>query len=358
MAKVLLNLLGAGSAQLSGIAMYTANVYAALLNRRRHDYVLLTSWKPEWLEPHLPLDGVTIVRGKATPSEKLQYWFETAQVSVVAAQQKADTVFTPWPLAPIAGGRKRVLVLHDLYRRTHPELHKWHYQLAWNTYFPLSVAASSQVVCVSDATANEFRRLYPDAAGKAVTIGEASTIRATPLVERPMPGRYGLCVSSNMATKNLPRLIEAAELMRQRGLDIPIVWIGKDNGDAVRDELARYPELKSFILPGRVDEQQLATWYAHADFYVAPSLTEGFCLPVVEAQKFGVPVVCSDIEVLREVGGQGARFFDPLNPQAIADAISAVSTDRAEHARLSGLARSNATRFSWDDAAAKLETLF
>lgn len=358
MARVLLNLLGAGSEQLSGIGMYTASVYAALLERGRHDYVLLTSWKQSWLERHLPLDRVTIVRGKATPSEKLQYWFETAQVSFTASRQSIDTVFTPWPLAPIAGGRKRILVLHDLYRRTHPELHSWHYQLGWNLYFPMSVAASSQVVCVSDATAAEFRRYYPGAAGKAVTVLEASTIRAVPSPQRPLPGRYGLCVSSNMTTKNLPRLIEAAELLRQRGQEIPIVWIGKDNGGAVHDSLARFPELESFILPGRVDEQQLATWYAHADFYVAPSLTEGFCLPVVEAQKFGVPVVCSDIDVLREVAGQGARFFDPLNPQVIADTIAGVTTDRAAHAQLSELARANAARFSWDKTAAELEQLF
>jgi glycosyltransferase involved in cell wall biosynthesis len=358
MARVLLNLLGAGAAQLSGIGMYTASIYAELLNRGRHDYVLLTSWKQPWLERHLPLDRVTIVRGKATPSEKLQYWLETAQVSFVARQRHIDTVFTPWPLAPIAGGRKRILVLHDLYRRTHPELHNWHYQLAWNTYFPLSVAASSHVVCVSEATASEFRRHYPRAGNKAITIGEASTILATPSVERPMLRRYGLCVSSNMTTKNLPRLIEAAELLRRRGVEIPIVWIGKDKGDVVRQSMARFPELKDFILPGWVDEQQLATWYAHADFYVAPSLTEGFCLPVVEAQKFGVPVICSDIDVLREVAGQGARFFDPLKPAAIADAVAVVATDRAEHDRLSVLARSNAARFSWAAAAAKLEALF
>ena len=43
MARVLLNLLGAGSENLSGIGMYTASIYAALLKRRRHDYVLITS---------------------------------------------------------------------------------------------------------------------------------------------------------------------------------------------------------------------------------------------------------------------------------------------------------------------------
>ena len=52
------------------------------------------------------------------------------------------------------------------------------------------------------------------------------------------------------------------------------------------------------------------------------------------------------------------RFFDPLDPVSIADGIAAVSTDRAERARLSALASANAARFSWDAAAEKLEQLF
>lgn len=358
MARVLLNLLGAGSEQLTGIGMYAASIYDALLRRSRHDYTLVTSWKPEWLERHLPLAAVKAVRGRATRSEKLQFWYEAAQVARVAGELHADTVFTPWPFAPIAGGKKRVLVLHDLYRVTHPALHNWHYRLAWNTYFPLSVVASSQVVCVSEATASLFRQHYPRAANKAVVVGEASTIRATPLPERPMSQPYGLCVSSNAETKNLPRLIEAAELLRQRGIEMPLVWIGRDDDDAVRRSLARFPALKTFLLPGRADEQSLATWYAHADFYVAPSLTEGFCLPVIEAQKFSVPVVCSAIDVLHEVAGDGALFFDPLNPASIADAIAAIHLDRATHDRVGARARANAERFSWEAAAAKLEDLF
>ena len=43
---------------------------------------------------------------------------------------------------------------------------------------------------------------------------------------------------------------------------------------------------------------------------------------------------------------------------SIADGIAAVSTDRAERARLSALASANAGRFSWDAAAEKLEQLF
>lgn len=52
---------------------------------------------------------------------------------------------------------------------------------------------------------------------------------------------------------------------------------------------------------------------------------EGFCLPVLEGQRFGVPVVCSDIPVLREVAGKGARFFDPRDSSDMASAIRDVS---------------------------------
>jgi glycosyltransferase involved in cell wall biosynthesis len=357
--KVLLNLLGGDPDHLSGISVYAVRTMEALLRRRAHDYALVSSWPVARLKELLPLEGVEIVRGWVPHSEKLNYPVQAIQVWQAAARTGAEVVFTPWPFASPIGGRRRVLVLHDIYRRTHPELYPWHYLLAWNLFFPLSVATSRHVVTVSDATADEFRRLYPGAADKAVTVHEASTIVATPRVERPYPGRYGLTVSTTAPTKNILRLIEALERLRLAGGEqVPVLWIGKDHDDVVKTALARYPDLKSFIPLGRVDEETLATYYAHADFYVAASLTEGFCLPIVEAQKYGVPVVCSDIPVFREVAGAGASFFDPLDVASIATAIGEIGTDRGLHDRLSAAASANAARFSWDKAAAELEAMF
>ena len=52
-----------------------------------------------------------------------------------------------------------------------------------------------------------------------------------------------------------------------------------------------------------------------------PTLAEGFGLPVVEAMARGVPVACSDIPVLHEVGGSAVRYFDPHDPDDAAQAI-------------------------------------
>jgi glycosyltransferase involved in cell wall biosynthesis len=53
-----------------------------------------------------------------------------------------------------------------------------------------------------------------------------------------------------------------------------------------------------------------------------PSLAEGFGLPAVEAAARGVPVICSDLPVFREVMGDHATFLDPRDPEAWAGAVS------------------------------------
>jgi len=54
------------------------------------------------------------------------------------------------------------------------------------------------------------------------------------------------------------------------------------------------------------------------------SVAEGFGLPLVEAALRGVPVIASDIAVFREVGGDGARYFDLLDSASLAAAIEDV----------------------------------
>lgn len=357
MARVLINFLGGNPDHLSGIAIYALRQIEALLQRNRHDYTILTSWPRGRLAEHLPLEGVQIIHGRSHGSEKVQYLLENWQVWRAAHRSQAHTVFTPWPFGPGFGGRKRILVLHDLYRVTHPELHNWHYRLGWNLLFPFSVRRSTTVVTVSDTTRHLFETHYPWAAGKAQTVLEASTLRAPPLVDRPLPQPYALVVSTPAVTKNLARLISALAKLEAEGRGIDVVWIGKDDG-SVKAALAAHPALTRFHMPGRVDDATLATWYAHADFYIAPSLTEGFCLPVVEAQKHGVPVVCSDIEVLREVAGDGALFFDPLDVDDMATTIACIADDRALRGELAAAALINSQRFSWDRSAAELEAVF
>ncbi len=102
---------------------------------------------------------------------------------------------------------------------------------------------------------------------------------------------------------------------------------------------------------GRVSDEDLQAEYRHAEFFIFPSLMEGFGLPLLEAQLNGCPVLCSDIPAFREVAGNAAVYFDPRLSESLVAAVAGFmqSTDSQD---LRALGYANATRYDWDRTAA------
>ena len=65
----------------------------------------------------------------------------------------------------------------------------------------------------------------------------------------------------------------------------------------------------------------------------------------------GIPVACSDIPPLREVAGDAALFFDPLDEDAISIALDRIVTDAPLRAQLSQAGPKRAGLFTWERAA-------
>ena len=62
---------------------------------------------------------------------------------------------------------------------------------------------------------------------------------------------------------------------------------------------------------GSVDDRELPRYYQAADLLVMPSLHEGFCVPVIEAQASGLPVVAARATALPETAGDAGLTFRP-----------------------------------------------
>jgi glycosyltransferase involved in cell wall biosynthesis len=95
---------------------------------------------------------------------------------------------------------------------------------------------------------------------------------------------------------------------------------------------------------------------------VLTSEREGFGLPLIEAMACGTPVVATDLEVLREVGGPAIEYCAPGDVPQWCERITAVLTERQKSAEAwgcrvsAGLARAQA--FSWTRFAATLVRVY
>ena len=103
---------------------------------------------------------------------------------------------------------------------------------------------------------------------------------------------------------------------------------------------------------GHVTLDELVDLYRSAAALVYPSLYEGFGIPCVEAMACGCPVAASDVASIPEVCGDAAVYFDPFDPESIAEGIRAV-LDRPPSG---GIER--AARFTWDECARRHDEVY
>jgi glycosyltransferase involved in cell wall biosynthesis len=104
------------------------------------------------------------------------------------------------------------------------------------------------------------------------------------------------------------------------------------------------------VITGYVPDEDVMPLIAGAAGFAFPSLYEGFGLPILDAQRAGVPIAASTAASVPEVAGDGALYFDPLNVPAIADALKRVA-DPAVARELKEKGTRNNARFTWSASA-------
>lgn len=103
---------------------------------------------------------------------------------------------------------------------------------------------------------------------------------------------------------------------------------------------------------GTSDKDYAALLADHA-LLVTASRVEGYGLPIAEAMTLGVPSVISDIPIFREVGGEGALYFDPTSADDFVSKITHASQADV-YTQLSSAAKDINKKFSWDESAKRL----
>jgi len=110
---------------------------------------------------------------------------------------------------------------------------------------------------------------------------------------------------------------------------------------------------------GAVPYDSIESIYKRSDIFVFPSLVESFGHPLAEAMASGLPVIASDIPIHREICGDSAIYFDPLDVDGFAKQILRLCEDRALRSELGRRGMDRAHRkFDWENHVDRLAHLF
>ncbi len=139
-------------------------------------------------------------------------------------------------------------------------------------------------------------------------------------------GTTMLTVSSTAKHKNLKIMIPVSEYLEQYypGFQFRFVL-------TCRAEALNVPEhlMHHFVFVDKVDVSECPNLYAQADIMFMPTLLECFSATYPEAMRMEVPIVTTDLEFAHGICGDAACYYSAVNPQAAAEAIYKVVTDKS-----------------------------
>ena len=264
-----------------------------------------------------------------------------------------------WPhcFKPVPNLKRTVVICHDMIHRHHPEYFSRR-DLAGRRRAERMLTNTAGILCPSHASAGDLLSAYPELKSRVRVFSE-SPCEITRDEEssseiRRLDADFGnaaifLFVAVDWPHKNHELLIDAALALREMSpRPFRVVFVGRRRGTAVAEAVRRKGAGDVVTELGGVSRAMLAALYRRATAMVYPSLHEGFGIPLVEAMRYGVPIVASNRPCIPEVCDGAAALLPPTAPTVWALEMRRLLTDPARREYLAELSRRRSSHFGWD----------
>ena len=341
-----------------GIGTYVRNLVVHLAEiDRENRYTLLVRTPPRDVPLALP-DSFRLVQERA-PVYSLR---EVLSVAWRLFRLDVDLYHSTHYVLPAAVGPPVVATIHDIIHLLYPEFLPSRLAFFYaQRMIRHTLMRADRVVAVSRNTKADLRRYFDvDGAKIQVIYNGVDDVFRTRLAAEDLDRwlrqlgiskPYVLFVgNASKPHKNLDRVVQAYARARKRsGFSAPLVCVGDRSAAEfkIRQRAEQLGIAGDVLLLGHVASEALPAIYQGAMLFLYPTLYEGFGLPVVEAMASGVPVVTSNTSALKEVAEGYAHLVDPLDVEAMADAIGQCMGDAEHRASLAKLGLRRADDFSW-----------
>lgn len=317
---------------------------------------------------------------KVSADFKVYGIFEQLLYPFLLYKYKLDLVHFPHFNAPIMYSKKFIVTIHDLIISHYPSsrattLHPLLYKAklgAYNLLIQKVSKKADKILTVSNYTKNDIVKFLKASPDKIIVVYNGVDLPDKSagdncediLQEFGIVDKYLLYVGSAYPHKNLEKLVEAFSVIKKDYPQLQFILGGKNSFFYERlkqsvettDNLAAIKD--SIIFTDYLSDAKLACLYKKAELYVFPSLIEGFGIPPLEAQTYGVPVVSSNATCLPEILGDSALYFDPENISDMTGKIclALASTDIRNELIKKGT--DNIKKYSWRKMAVEIHNLY
>ena len=294
------------------------------------------------------------------------FWLQTVGRRMIV-RDRVDVFWGTANMLPLRlpSGVAKVVSIHDLIWPIQSEVVDPVTRFMLWLFVRRSAQQADRIITVSKSTAQDLQRVFAVPESKIEVIhngvGPAYRPQNPRTATEKLANKYGvskeyvLTVGTVVPHKNLATLVEAMRILRKRGeLFFQLLVVGaKGRKNSKLDEALHRSGLRSEDIKflGFVPEEDMPVLYSGCWLFAFPSFYEGFGLPLVEAMASGVPIVASNTSSIPEVVGEAALLVPPTQPEAFADAILRVRSDKVLRRTMIQKGLSRATCFQWSKAA-------
>ena len=219
---------------------------------------------------------------------------------------------------------------------------------------------SDVIICISNFTKDLMLNLYPKLSDKRIEV-IYNGVNSKELLNNSKlsypnlvsfeNGEYALYIGDRKALyKNFRLACSSIEISK-----IPLIIVG--GGTLTIEELSMLKNVK-FQHVIFASDQELSYLYANALLLIYPSISEGFGIPLIEAQTLGCPIVSTNFSCIPEIANEGALLVDKLDKFTLSNSINEILKDTHTRNELIRLGYQNAKRFSWDETRKKTIELY
>lgn len=280
------------------------------------------------------------------------------------------TIFPNFARWTTVKSRLSAVVIHDLGYLHFPDVIEERNLAHLHRVVPRSIAKSDLIITVSHAMKQEIMEFFSVPEEKIIVtpippdpiyFAEGPSVDIAQKYNLPTE-KYIFSIGNLEPRKDLPTMIEAfCRLPQDIRQAYTLVLAGGKGWKSEKTEAAIQQAQAAgehVIRPGYIPQEELPAFFRQADLFCMSSIYEGFGMPIVEALASNTPVLCSDIPVLHEAGGQAANYATVKDPDDFAVRMKSILTTPSIRQQLSRKAAKQLATISWQDNIDRLITAF